>query len=120
VSKEHETGASEREHAEPADGAAQDHGVAMVDVRSAVSVEQWLVRQIAAHLAIATSEVHVEQPLSCFAIDSVVALELMEQLEDSLGYVISPTIFYQQPATIRALAERLTARRRNADGAAAA
>lgn len=85
-----------------------------VDVDSALSVERWLAARIAERLQVTVAEIDVKQPLSCFAIDSVAALELLEELEVSLEYVVSPSIFYQQPATIRALSERLvTGRRRS-------
>lgn len=85
---------------------------APVDIDSEASLERWMVDRFAKNLGIAASEIDVERSFSWFGIDSVVALELLEELEQMLDCVISPVTFYEQ-RNIRALARFLAERQKS-------
>ncbi|HEV2764701.1 MAG TPA: AMP-binding protein, partial [Pyrinomonadaceae bacterium] len=81
------------------------------------SVELWLRRQLAAKLRIAPDQLDPHQPLDSFGLDSLMAIELMHDLEAGLNVTLPPTSFLESPS-IAELAAHVAASPRAADGEA--
>jgi amino acid adenylation domain-containing protein len=58
-------------------------------LEDAESIESWLASQLAAKLGLDTSEIDTSQPLVCYGIDSIVALEIAHAVERRLGVLLS-------------------------------
>ncbi len=67
------------------------------------AVEAWLVNRLAGMLGINPTEIDVEQPISRYGIDSLMALELVHNIQSALGVVLPVTTFLQS-STIAQLA----------------
>ncbi len=70
------------------------------------AIQAWLVAHFAEVLALDAREISVEQPLTSYGIDSIVAVSLTGELEDWLGCQLSPTLAWDH-STIEALARHL-------------
>lgn len=69
-------------------------------------IQTWLIAQLADHLEVSVDQVHPEQPLSEFGLDSKDAVNLSGDLEDWLGRRLSPTLLWKYP-TVKKLSEYL-------------
>ncbi|MEL6223569.1 MAG: type I polyketide synthase, partial [Cyanobacteria bacterium J06627_8] len=72
----------------------------------ALSIQQWLVTQLADKLNVAASQISVHEPFARYGLDSITAIRLSAELEDWLGRSLAPTIVYDYP-TIASLAAYL-------------
>ncbi len=57
---------------------------------SAETINDWLVSQLAARLRIYATQIDVNQPITRYGVDSLLAVELSHEIETSLGVVLSP------------------------------
>ncbi len=73
----------------------------------AVTIQKWLVSNIAQKLAVADSAINSEEPFVTLGLDSVQAVRLSAELEDYLALKLSPTIIYDYP-NIASLANYLS------------
>src|SRR5215831_6714280 len=71
-----------------------------------VDTEGWLVRHLAHKLRMPPDALERQQPLVRYGLDSLVALELVAELEDWLGCTLPLTLAWEYP-TIAALASHL-------------
>ncbi|HKN82957.1 MAG TPA: amino acid adenylation domain-containing protein, partial [Pyrinomonadaceae bacterium] len=69
---------------------------------NAEAVDSWLVSQVAAKLGIASSDVHIDQPLARYGLDSLMAIELAHSIEMSLGVAL-PMVSFLQGSSIAQL-----------------
>jgi acyl carrier protein len=60
-------------------------------------VRQWLVDRVCAYLEIPTPELDVHAPLAEIGLDSVYALALSGDVEDTFGIEIEPTVAWDYP-----------------------
>jgi amino acid adenylation domain-containing protein len=67
------------------------------------TVEDWLVNRLAGMLGIASVEIDVGQPISRYGIDSLMAIELVHNIQATLGVFLPMTTFLQS-STIAQLA----------------
>ncbi len=70
------------------------------------TIEDWLVRTLAATLSLESAELDIQEPLKSYGLASVDAIGLSGDLEDWLGREISPTLVYDYP-TVEQLARYL-------------
>lgn len=71
-----------------------------------VTLKEWLIQRIAGYLELSTSEIDPSVPLAESGIDSVAALNLCGDIEDTWGVEVDPTLAYEYP-TIVAIARHL-------------
>jgi acyl carrier protein len=76
------------------------------EFQKAQAIQAWLVSNIAQRLRLNPHDIDVQQPFTCYGLDSVVAVSLSDELEDWLGRRLSPALVYDYP-TIAALARHL-------------
>jgi acyl-CoA synthetase (AMP-forming)/AMP-acid ligase II/acyl carrier protein len=81
--------------------------VSTSQLQTAETIQNWLITHISEKLKISPTEIDVQQPLTHYGVDSVMAANLSGELEAELGYQISPLIIYDYP-TIQALTQYLT------------
>ncbi len=72
------------------------------------AIREWLVLHIAEWLQLSPEKIDTREVLASYGLDSVTAVRLSGELEESLGRKISPTLVYDYP-TIEALARHLAA-----------
>ncbi len=72
----------------------------------AQAIQAWLVSKIAQRLRVNPQDIDVQQPFTCYGLDSVIVVSLWDELEDWLGRRLSPTLMYDYP-TIAALVRHL-------------
>jgi amino acid adenylation domain-containing protein/non-ribosomal peptide synthase protein (TIGR01720 family) len=70
---------------------------------SAEAITGWLQSLLAAKLRIRPHSIDVNQPIICYGVDSLTAIELMHSVEEGTGVSLPLTIFLQNP-TIAGLA----------------
>jgi acyl carrier protein len=75
-------------------------------MKTALEIQAWLTRQIAAILKVSEDEIDPDKTFDSFGLGSVDAVSLSGDLEDYLDRRLSPTLLYQYP-TIRLLATHL-------------
>ncbi|WP_058042447.1 acyl carrier protein [Streptomyces roseifaciens] len=80
---------------------------------SPVELEFWLIERVASYLRLDTREVDPQESFANLGLDSVYALTLTADIEDTLGIEVEPTLAWDYP-TISALAKGLTASMRAA------
>jgi acyl transferase domain-containing protein/acyl carrier protein len=71
-------------------------------------IEAWLVEQVAHHTGLDPQRIDIQQPLTEYGLDSIVAVELTADLEEWLGCSVPETLIWDNP-TIRAIARAVTA-----------
>jgi acyl carrier protein len=76
------------------------------EFHKAQAIQAWLVSNIAQRLRVNPHDIDVQQPFTCYGLDSVIAVSLWNELEDWLGRRLSPTLVYDYP-TIAALVRYL-------------
>ena len=69
---------------------------------SAEAINSWLASRVAAKLGIAASEVHLDQPLARYGLDSLLAIELAHSIETNLGVTL-PMVSFLQGSSIAQL-----------------
>jgi acyl-CoA synthetase (AMP-forming)/AMP-acid ligase II/acyl carrier protein len=74
--------------------------------QKAEAIQAWLVSKIAQKLRVTPHDIDVQQPFTCYGLDSVAAESLLDELEDWLAHKLSPTLVYDYP-TIAALVRHL-------------
>jgi amino acid adenylation domain-containing protein len=62
------------------------------------AIAEWLRSQFAAKLGMAASEIDINQPISRYGLDSLIAVELTHSIEVSLGITLSMTSFLDSPS----------------------
>jgi amino acid adenylation domain-containing protein len=70
------------------------------------AIEHWLVRRLAERLGMPATALDTHQPLVRYGLDSIVALELVADLEDWLGCTLPLTLAWDCP-TITAIVQRV-------------
>ncbi|HEV2707212.1 MAG TPA: amino acid adenylation domain-containing protein [Pyrinomonadaceae bacterium] len=74
---------------------------------SAASLEDWLREKLAARLGLAAGEIDVNCPLTRYGVDSLIAIELMHDIETRAGVLLPLADFLQSPS-LAELAARAT------------
>jgi amino acid adenylation domain-containing protein/non-ribosomal peptide synthase protein (TIGR01720 family) len=69
---------------------------------SAEAINLWLVSQVAVKLGISSSDVHMDQPLARYGLDSLIAIELAHSIEMGLGVAL-PMVSFLQGSSIAQL-----------------
>ncbi len=69
------------------------------------TVEAWLVNRLAGMLGISATEIDVNQPISRYGIDSLMALELVHNIQSALGVFLPMTTFLQSTPIAQLAAE---------------
>ncbi|MBW4667893.1 MAG: SDR family NAD(P)-dependent oxidoreductase [Cyanomargarita calcarea GSE-NOS-MK-12-04C] len=70
------------------------------------AIEAWLISKIVEQLQITINELDIRQPLAQYGLSSLVAVGIAGELQEWLGYQLSPTLLYDYP-TIQSLARYL-------------
>nr|WP_322785848.1 hybrid fatty acyl-AMP ligase/type I polyketide synthase [Stanieria cyanosphaera] len=65
-----------------------------------ISIQNWLVENIAQRLGVDVSEIDIQEPFATLGLDSVQAVRLSADLEDWLEVKLSPTVIYDYPNII--------------------
>ncbi|MEN6498810.1 MAG: AMP-binding protein [Thermoguttaceae bacterium] len=73
---------------------------------TAKAIQEWLVTRLTARLAIPSGTISPEQPFASYGLSSAQVVSLTGELEEWLGHVLSPTVFYNYPS-IRSLSQYL-------------
>ncbi|HET9712646.1 MAG TPA: condensation domain-containing protein, partial [Pyrinomonadaceae bacterium] len=73
---------------------------------SAEATNSWLASQVAVKLGVALSDVHMDQPLARYGLDSLMAVELAHSVETSLGITL-PMVSFLQGSSIVQLAAHI-------------
>ncbi|HEY9768531.1 MAG TPA: thioester reductase domain-containing protein [Coleofasciculaceae cyanobacterium] len=70
------------------------------------TIQNWLISQLAKRLALKTSQIEIDKPISNYGLDSVEAVNLTGELEQFVGRQFSPTLLWDYP-TIEVLVRHL-------------
>jgi PfaD family protein len=76
------------------------------DDRDAEAIQAWLVTNVAKRLGTDPDEIDVREPFDNYNLDSAQVLILASELEEWMGFELSPTLLWNYP-TIEKLAQRL-------------
>ncbi|MGB9181613.1 MAG: amino acid adenylation domain-containing protein, partial [Pyrinomonadaceae bacterium] len=76
--------------------------------QSIEEVEAWLLSHMAARLGVNPSEIEVNQPITRYGLDSLIAIELMHSIESNLGVTL-PMVNLLQSSSIAELATEVFA-----------
>ena len=87
---------------------AQNSGLALHETHSVPGIEGWLVSRLSQRLGIPAGALDVQQPLTRYGLDSIVALELVADLEDWFGCALPLTLAWDCP-TIAAIVQCVAA-----------
>jgi acyl carrier protein len=79
----------------------KDDTMPMLD--SSTDIATWLAGQLASYLDIQPEQLDMDLPLAEYGLDSVYALNLCGEIEDSLGVAVEPTLAWDYP-TVNAMA----------------
>ena len=71
-------------------------------------IPQWLAARVASYLNTTADEIDPDLPLAEYGLDSVYALILCGDIEDTFGLVVEPTLAWDYP-TVNAMAAYLRA-----------
>ena len=74
--------------------------------QTAEEIKFWLVSYLAALLKVEASSLDVTRPINRYGVDSSLAIGLIGDLEEWLGFDIEPTFVYEYP-TLEAMAQYL-------------
>jgi len=88
---------------------AQTQATAAIRPESRGAIESWLVSNLAAKLRVGASSIAVDEPVSHYGLDSLMTIELIHDIEASLG-VILPTADLLQSLTITQIADQAFSR----------
>ncbi len=66
-------------------------------VKSSEEIQQWLLEHIAEELDIDKDEIDIHASFDRLGLDSAIIVSMIGELEDSLGFDISPTLPYNFP-----------------------
>lgn len=86
-------------------------------VRTPVQLRQWLIERIAGYLETTPAQVDSRLPFVELGLDSVYALTLSGDIEDTFGIEVEPTMAWDHP-TVAALADAIFEELRPAGGVA--
>ncbi|WP_156755320.1 acyl carrier protein [Actinokineospora pegani] len=78
------------------------------DTRIPTDIADWLTERVASYLDTDADSIDRDLPLAEYGLDSVYALSLCGDIEDTLGLVVEPTLAWDYP-TVTAMAEFLRA-----------
>ena len=90
---------------ESLDSRSQSQSLTIIQPENAKAIEGWLVSQLAAKLRIDASSIAIDEPISDYGLDSLMAVELMHDIEVNLGAVI-PVAGLLQDLTIAQVADQ--------------
>jgi len=76
------------------------------DHQSAEAIQGWLVSHLVEEIGIAPEEIDVRAPFESYGLDSMVMVSLTGELEDWLGWQLSPNLLYEY-TSIEALSRHL-------------
>ncbi len=65
-------------------------------------LEQWLINQLSEQLSLDSSAIEVSEPLTRYGLDSIDAVTLVGDLEDSLDLELPDTLFWDYPSIEKA------------------
>jgi len=75
-------------------------------------IQQWLIQHLADYLALPAADIDPTTKLRSYGVDSVYALTLSADIEDTFGLLVEPTLTWDHP-TIEAIAIHLAGRVRD-------
>ncbi len=75
--------------------------------QSAQAIILWLTQRLSDHVGIDPKEIDIKRPLAHYGLDSKDAVNISGEMEDWLGFNLSPTLLWQYP-TIESLADYLS------------
>lgn len=81
----------------------------MATITTSTEIADWIVGRIVFYGKVAEDSFTVDTPLSDVGLDSIYALSLCADIEDTYGLEVEPDIYEEFP-TIRLLADGLAAR----------
>lgn len=73
---------------------------------SAESLRSWLIVKFAAALEVEPAEIHADDPIVSYGLDSMVTVQIAGELEQALEVRLPPTLVWDYP-TIEAIADYL-------------
>jgi acyl carrier protein len=76
------------------------------DTLTAESIQRWLVSHLVEEIGIAAEEIDVRAPFESYGLDSMIMVSLTGELEDWLGWQLSPNLLYEY-TSIEALSQHL-------------
>jgi acyl carrier protein len=76
------------------------------DTQSAEAIQGWLVSHLVKEIGIAPDEIDVRAPFESYGLDSMILVSLTGELEDWLGWQLSPNLLYEY-TSIEALSQHL-------------
>jgi acyl carrier protein len=76
------------------------------DSQTAAAIQAWLVSHLVEQFGIAPQEIDLYAPFDSYGLDSMIMVSLTGELEDWLGYQLSPNLLYEY-TTIVALSQYL-------------
>lgn len=79
---------------------------AQANAPSAKAIQEWLILKISELLGLARGEIVVTEPFASYGMSSMAAVSMAGDLEDWLGFRLSPTLAWDYP-TVEALARHL-------------
>jgi 8-amino-7-oxononanoate synthase len=78
----------------------------LANTPSAKAIQEWLILKISELLGITRSEILVTEPFASYGMSSMAAVSMAGDLEDWLGFRLSPTLAWDYP-TVEELARHL-------------
>jgi acyl carrier protein len=82
------------------------------DMRTAEAIQTWLVSHLVEENGIAAEELDVQAPFDSYGLDSMIMVTLTGELEDWLGWQLSPNLLYEY-TSIEALSQHLAQEAQN-------
>ena len=76
------------------------------DALTAESIQRWLVSHLVEEIGIAAEEIDARAPFDSYGLDSMIMVSLTGELEDWLGWQLSPNLLYEY-TSIEALSQHL-------------
>ena len=85
----------------------QLNGMTQTDSLKEKEIQLWLVKRLARELEISPQEIDIKAPFNRYGLDSLAAVHLVSDLEEWMGFEMSPTLPYDYP-TVESLAGYLS------------
>lgn len=82
--------------------------------QTAEVIQEWIIANIAEQIGVELDEIDINERLDSYGLDSAQAMLLAAQLEDFLGFELSPTLVWHYP-TIEAFSKRLAEESQDVD-----
>ncbi len=82
----------------------------MPNPKQELEIRQWLLSRLASYLQIPVEELNIDESLTRLGVDSTEAVVISGELQEWLGYPLSPTVAWDYP-TIRELASHLSSQK---------